>query len=108
MHQEVVLFESQDLFEKRISQSKGVLFDYEGKKYCLKQNGKSLFVTESHCPHFDYPLLDAPINSINQLVCPWHGYKFDLKTGLESARRCRPVKVFSAYWNDVGQLVAQI
>ena len=47
------------------------------------------------CPHLGGPLDDAPIEA-GCITCPWHGYRFDVRTG-ESADgrrlrlRCAPV-----------------
>ena len=32
------------------------------------------------CPHWGGPLGDAPLES-GRLICPWHGYRFDVRTG---------------------------
>jgi nitrite reductase/ring-hydroxylating ferredoxin subunit len=33
------------------------------------------------CPHFGGPLDDAPVDDRGIVTCPWHGYRFDVRTG---------------------------
>ncbi len=41
------------------------------------------------CPHWGGPLADAEIEA-SQIVCPWHGYRFDLESGAGPAgQACR-------------------
>lgn len=40
------------------------------------------------CPHAGAPLLDGPVRD-GVVVCPWHGWAFDLRTGAHAANpRC--------------------
>ncbi len=41
------------------------------------------YATSPHCPHEDGPLAEGWIEG-DVIVCPWHGFDFDLGTG-----RCR-------------------
>lgn len=36
---------------------------------------------ETACPHWGGPLGDAPIGDDGTIVCPWHGYRFDVRSG---------------------------
>ena len=38
------------------------------------------------CPHLGGPLEDAPVED-GCVTCPWHGYRFDLRTGLSADGR---------------------
>lgn len=33
------------------------------------------------CPHLGGPLEQAPVDADGCVTCPWHGYRFDLRTG---------------------------
>jgi phenylpropionate dioxygenase-like ring-hydroxylating dioxygenase large terminal subunit len=39
------------------------------------------------CPHLGGPLDDAPVGADGVVACPWHGYRFDVRTG---RRVCAP------------------
>lgn len=90
----------------------GILDNYEikmisvaGDKLCLSRIGEQLFVFEPFCPHFDYPLQNGKINGHKQIICAWHGYQFDLETGKESRKRCRPLNTYPTYKNQEGAIV---
>ena len=40
----------------------------------------SLFAVESRCPHRGAPLADGLLGG-GSLICPYHSYRFDLKSG---------------------------
>lgn len=61
----------------------------EGKGHCVKAEGVSLVLVktngavravENHCPHLGLPLGRGKIED-GQIVCPFHGSRFDLATG---------------------------
>ncbi len=40
----------------------------------------SIYAVRDECSHASIPLSDGPVEG-RQIVCPWHGAMFDLKTG---------------------------
>ena len=59
--------------EVRVVQVNGLriaLFHVCGRYYAL----------EAACPHEGEPLADGVVEGC-RVLCPWHGYNFDLKTG---------------------------
>ncbi|KAJ3196957.1 hypothetical protein HK101_007006 [Irineochytrium annulatum] len=50
-----------------------VVTDIHGRRHCIA----------SRCPHADGPLHLGDIED-GSIVCPWHGYRFSLSTGLEA------------------------
>lgn len=61
----------------------------EGKGLCVKANGTSIviisseggiFAVENKCPHIGLPLGKGKIES-GQIACPFHGSRFDIRTG---------------------------
>ncbi len=47
------------------------LFNLDGQFFALQNN----------CPHMDSPVQDGVIER-GVLTCPWHGWQFDLRTGI--------------------------
>ncbi len=63
------------------------IFKAEGQYYAL----------DNLCPHRGGPLADGHSDSMS-VVCPWHAWKFDLKTGECDGipgvkQKCYPVKI---------------
>jgi nitrite reductase/ring-hydroxylating ferredoxin subunit len=64
----------------------------EGKSLCVKSDGASLmlirkggkvFAIENKCPHLGLPLGRGKIEG-NDVVCPFHGSRFNIETGENS------------------------
>ena len=51
------------------------------KKICLVLLDKELFACQSACPHAGGDLSRGYIDATGKIVCPVHGYKFDIKNG---------------------------
>jgi nitrite reductase/ring-hydroxylating ferredoxin subunit len=52
----------------------------EGIWIALGNVGGTLFAIDNTCPHAGGPLGEGPLRG-NTLECPWHGWKFDVRTG---------------------------
>jgi nitrite reductase/ring-hydroxylating ferredoxin subunit len=49
---------------------------------CLLHEANGGWVAfEEACPHMGQSLTQGFINSQNEIVCPWHAYRYHLKTG---------------------------
>lgn len=59
-----------------------------GRLVCIANVDGSIYATDNTCPHWGGPLGQGNISD-GKLVCPWHGWTFDLKTG----ETCRSAKV---------------
>ncbi len=52
----------------------------EGLRIAVFRIGERYFALEATCPHEGGPLAEGTIEGLH-VVCPWHGYDYDLKTG---------------------------
>jgi nitrite reductase/ring-hydroxylating ferredoxin subunit len=55
-------------------------FALGGRDFLLAEVEGDLFAFPQRCPHQLGPLSDAPLAG-RVLTCPWHGYRFDVRTG---------------------------
>lgn len=55
-----------------------------GKKLCLAREKGVWHALDNRCPHAGGPLAQGKIED-GQVLCPWHRFPFDLKTGQCSA-----------------------
>ncbi len=101
--QEIKLFDSieEGLDITRNGAIKTIKID-DGTRYCLFQSGGKLKVSEFSCPHMGYPLNQGIITPFGEITCPWHNYRFDLRTGFESQNRCRDLKLVEVIVNKKG------
>lgn len=65
----------------QIPEGRGTYADRDGRAVAIFNAGAGRFYACSpQCPHEDGPLADGWIEG-PAVVCPWHGFDFDLQTG---------------------------
>lgn len=52
----------------------------DGRRLCLVRVHEEVFAVEDRCPHRDFPLSGGDMVN-GCLECPWHGARFDVRTG---------------------------
>jgi 3-phenylpropionate/trans-cinnamate dioxygenase ferredoxin component len=55
--------------------------DVGGKPVALYNVGGTFYASEDTCPHRGGPLGEGDLEG-TVVVCPWHGWKFDVVTGI--------------------------
>ena len=96
----VKIFPSFHETEKALAPKQPRLLIVRGLRICLVMKDASLYAVEDTCPHNGESLSKGIINFVDEVVCPWHGHRFNLKTGRECEERSRdiityPVKIES-------------
>lgn len=62
---------------------------FAGRRWRVIEQDGALAAHAALCPHWLGPL-DQPPDADGAVACPWHGYRFDLRSGREvSGRSCR-------------------
>jgi nitrite reductase (NADH) small subunit len=56
-------------------------FTAGGRAFCVANLNGTISVLDGVCPHEGGPLGEGSIEE-GRVVCPWHGYAFDLQTGV--------------------------
>jgi nitrite reductase (NADH) small subunit len=56
-------------------------FTANGRALCVANSEGVIRVLDGTCPHEEGPLGEGTIEN-GCVVCPWHGYAFDLRTGV--------------------------
>ena len=75
------------------------------KRLCLLRRQDQLFVMAEKCPHNGESLTKGSLNYLGEIICPWHGYRFNVVTGRESNERCRDLETFPIRESDDGIFV---
>lgn len=65
----------------------------EGVAICLARIDGTLAAVDNVCPHRQGPLSEGWIEG-NAVVCPWHSWAFDLRTGVAESPERASVDVF--------------
>lgn len=58
----------------------GKVVEVNGMTIAIFNAGGSFFASGSVCPHEDGPLGEGVLEG-DVVICPWHGFDFDLKCG---------------------------
>ncbi|GAC1648706.1 MAG: hypothetical protein NVS9B15_07570 [Acidobacteriaceae bacterium] len=58
-------------------------FEIEGRTICVARLKAEIFAMDNVCPHRGGPLGQGMIEH-GKLICPWHGWAFDPRTGAVS------------------------
>ena len=94
----VKIFSSVNDMEKALPPKLPRLLVVRGIRVCMVMQEGNLYAVEDTCTHNGESLSKGVINFSNEVVCPWHGHRFNLKTGRECEERSRdlvtyPVKI---------------
>ena len=53
----------------------------EGQRICLVRDGDRVYALEDRCSHKDFALSGGDLVAPCVLECPWHGTRYDVRTG---------------------------
>jgi 3-phenylpropionate/trans-cinnamate dioxygenase ferredoxin subunit len=70
------------IFDTKILQAADFVrgLEISGKRLCIVKDGEKFFATQFYCPHAGAVLADGWCKE-QRLICPYHRYEYDLKTG---------------------------
>ena len=98
----IKIFESVEDAQKRMTENRPLRLALQGKILCFVLRQNALYAFENKCPHHGEALSKGSINYVGEIVCPWHGYRFNIKTGRECAERCRDLETFPVQEREDG------
>jgi 3-phenylpropionate/trans-cinnamate dioxygenase ferredoxin component len=53
----------------------------DGRRVCLVREGDAVHAVDDRCPHRDFAISGGDVVEPCVLECPWHGARFDVRTG---------------------------
>lgn len=81
-------------------------FTVNGRALCVANVDGTICVLNGACPHEEGPLGEGSVEN-GRIVCPWHGYAFDARTGQAEDDPTLKAEVFEARVED-GELRVRI
>ena len=63
-----------------VKSGKGKVVDVNGHKIAIFNDNGNFHAFDNMCPHRKGPLGDGALDG-GIVTCPWHGWRFDVKTG---------------------------
>lgn len=86
---------------EKIPLGQGFCFVVDEKEIAVfRPRGGGLCAVANRCPHRQGPLAEGVIDD-RQVICPYHGHKFDLKTG-RGSEAGEEVRVYAVREEDGG------
>jgi nitrite reductase (NADH) small subunit len=77
-----------------------------GRPFCVARVDGQIAVLDGVCPHNEGPLGQGIVEN-GRVVCPWHAWAFDAKTGEAEHNAQERVQVYEAIIQD-GELKIQL
>ena len=76
-----------------VAEGRGRVLTVNGTEVAVFKCGGQLYATQNWCPHAGTGLATGTVEG-GEVVCPAHGYRFDLKTGACSTDSQLRLKTF--------------
>jgi nitrite reductase (NADH) small subunit len=92
----------------RIPLGEGKTFEAGERKVAVfrLRNGE-LFATQALCPHKSGPLADGVVGG-GAVICPLHGYKYDLATGQPRGHGCPALQTYRVELGESGEMLLHL
>lgn len=77
----IKLFSSEGEARTRLSGKNTQLLIIKGKRICLAMHDHLFYAVQDRCSHNGESLSKGEVNIQGEIVCPWHNYRFELRSG---------------------------
>lgn len=88
----IKIFENEVAAKTKIPLTKSIAVVIAGHEICVAHTHAGLFAVTNACPHLGDSLSRGTTNYLNEIICPWHSYRFHLQTGEECQGRTKPLQ----------------
>ena len=72
------------------------------KRICLVLHRDKFYAVQDSCTHNGESLSKGKINYLGEVICPWHGYRFELSSGRACDSSCRGLVTYPLKIDDSG------
>jgi len=84
------------------------VFSVDGHEIAIfRSRSGEVFATGATCPHRGGPLADGLVGG-PFVICPLHGYTFDLRTGVASGRTYERLVTYQAVLTPDGEIAVEL
>jgi len=90
----IKVFGSLEEANSRLAINRPQLLIIRHKRICLVRMNEGWRAVEDTCSHNGESLSKGAVNFLGEIICPWHGYRFQLTTGRECSERCRDLVTY--------------
>ena len=101
----VKIFTSMDEARQRVLLNTPQLLLIGEHRITLVQTRNGFVAVQDFCTHNKESLSKGTVNFRDEIICPWHGHCFDLRTGRESKERSADLKTYAVRENEEGLFI---
>jgi nitrite reductase/ring-hydroxylating ferredoxin subunit len=87
---------------ERIAPDKPQLVIIGEIRICLVRHGDAFAAVQDRCTHNGESLSKGHVNYLGEIICPWHNYCFELRSGREIQGRSSDLKTYPVKADDTG------
>jgi len=98
----VKIFTSAEQARSILSLHKPQLLMVGELRMAVVQTRSGIVAVQDFCTHNKESLSKGMVNYREEIICPWHGYCFDLRTGRESQQRSDDLITYAIRESDEG------
>ena len=102
----IKIFGSSDEARARLPENHPQLLLVDGQRICLTHRQGQIFAVADRCTHQGDSLSRGQVNFLGEVICPWHGYRFDLRTGREANEQSPDLEIFPIREDADGVFIA--
>ena len=99
------VFSSKEEALQRMPENRPQLVIIEGKRICLVRLSEVFYAVQDSCTHNGESLSKGSVNFLGEIVCPWHHYRFDLRSGKACDSNCTDLESFNVRFDDDGLFI---
>ncbi|HTF20104.1 MAG TPA: Rieske 2Fe-2S domain-containing protein [Chryseolinea sp.] len=88
------IFDSEQEARRRIVEHKPQLLVARNKRICLVMHGDEFYAVQDSCSHQGESLSKGAVNSLGEIICPLHHYRFELASGRPADSACRELVTY--------------
>ena len=93
---------------ERIPLGEARVYRVDGKEIAVfRCRSGNVFATSAECPHRGGPLADGLVGG-DKVICPMHGFAFDLRTGEAVGRECDRLATHRVSITSAGDLTLEL
>ncbi|UZD22002.1 Rieske 2Fe-2S domain-containing protein [Algoriphagus halophytocola] len=97
-----ILGESKQQVLEMLSEKSIHKIHLDQKVIALVRSNETFLAFQSECPHRGASLFQGRLTETNEIVCPMHEYRFDLKTGKLKVGSCGDLETYPTELTENG------
>ena len=98
----IKIFDSRNALHQALAINQPRLVLLGKKRICLVRQENDVCAVADTCTHNGESLSKGSVNYLGEVICPWHGHRFNLKTGRECEERSKDLITYPIKENEEG------